>query len=80
MASPRFLYISFFITVVLAVPLFDVAALEGEIVSISVRNAQLRATPSHLARVKAGLEYTDQVEVLEAQGGFYRVRSSEGEG
>ncbi|MFP4179938.1 MAG: SH3 domain-containing protein [Spirochaetaceae bacterium] len=80
MSGSRFLYISFFITVVSIVSLCDVAALEGETVSISVRRAQLRETPSHLAQVKAGLEYTDQVEVLETRGDFYRVSSSEGEG
>jgi len=64
----------------LLLPLLGIGALEGETVSISVRSAQLRESPSHLGQVKADLEYTEQVEVLEVRGGFYRVSSSAGEG
>ncbi|MFW6368349.1 MAG: SH3 domain-containing protein [Spirochaetota bacterium] len=55
-------------------------ALEGETVSVSVRNAQLRDGAGHLSPIIAELSYADEVEVLESDGDFYRVRSAEGEG
>ncbi|MCF7929702.1 MAG: SH3 domain-containing protein [Spirochaetales bacterium] len=64
----------------LVLPALGLEAIEGETVSISVRSAQLRKEPSHLAPVRASLAYTDQVEVLEVQGDFYRVSSQAGKG
>ncbi len=55
-------------------------ALEGELVSVAVRSAQLREASGHLAPIVARLAYTDEVEVLEMRGDFLRVASSEGEG
>lgn len=55
-------------------------ALEGETVSVSVRNAQLREGAGHLSPIIAELSYADEVEVLETRGDFYRVSSAEGEG
>ncbi len=73
----RRVVIAIFLTVV---SLAALGALEGETVSVSVRNAQLRERPSHLGPIRADLAYADQVEVLEMQGDFYRVSSPAGEG
>ncbi len=80
MSGSRRMCMSIAAAAFLLLPLLGIGALEGETVSISVRSAQLRESPSHLGQVKADLEYTEQVEVLEVRGGFYRVSSSAGEG
>lgn len=80
MSVLRILYLLIITVAILLIPLFGIGALEGETVSISVRSAQLRETPSHLGQVRADLEYAEQVKILEVQGGFYRVSSSAGEG
>ncbi len=55
-------------------------ALEGQLVSVAVRSAQLREASGHLAPIVAQLAYTDEVEVLEVRGDFLRVVSPAGEG
>ncbi|AFG38476.1 SH3 domain-containing protein [Spirochaeta africana] len=50
-----------------------VGALEGTSVSISVRSAQLRQNPGHLAPVIGQLSYTDQVQITEMRGDFLQV-------
>ena len=55
-------------------------ALEGQLVSVAVRSAQLRESSGHLAPIVARLAYTDEVEVIEVRGDFLRVASPAGEG
>ncbi|MFH0952714.1 MAG: SH3 domain-containing protein [Verrucomicrobiota bacterium] len=46
--------------------------------SVQVRNGQLRATPSFLGPLVAPLNYGDQVEVLETQAPWTKVREPGG--
>jgi uncharacterized protein YgiM (DUF1202 family) len=48
--------------------------------SVTVKETQLRATPSYLGRILAVLAYGDRVDVLAEQGGWARVRLDSGEG
>ena len=48
--------------------------------SVTVKETQVRATPSYLGRILAVLAYGDQVDVLDEQGGWARVRLPNAEG
>ena len=48
--------------------------------SVTVKETQVRATPSYLGKILAVLAYGDRVDVLTEQGGWARVRLPSGEG
>ena len=48
--------------------------------SVTVKETQVRATPSYLGRILAVLSYGDRVDVLAEQAGWARVRLPSGEG
>jgi uncharacterized protein YgiM (DUF1202 family) len=48
--------------------------------SVTVKETQVRATPSYLGRILAVLAYGDQVDVLAEQAGWARVRLPNAEG
>jgi uncharacterized protein YgiM (DUF1202 family) len=48
--------------------------------SVTVKETQVRATPSYLGKILAVLAYGDQVDVLGEQAGWARVRLPSGEG
>jgi len=48
--------------------------------SVTVKETQVRATPSYLGRILAVLSYGDRVDVLAEQAGWARVRLPRGEG
>jgi uncharacterized protein YgiM (DUF1202 family) len=48
--------------------------------SVTVKETQVRATPSYLGRILAVLAYGDRVDVIAEQGGWARVRLPSGEG
>ena len=48
--------------------------------SVTVKETQVRATPSYLGKILAVLAYGDQVDVLAEQAGWARVRLANGEG
>ena len=48
--------------------------------SVTVKETQVRATPSYLGKILTVLSYGDQVEVLAEQAGWARVRLPTGEG
>ena len=48
--------------------------------SVTVKETQVRATPSYLGKVLAVLAYGDQVDVLAEQAGWARVRLPNAEG
>ena len=48
--------------------------------SVTVKETQVRATPSYLGKTLAVLAYGDQVNVLAEQAGWARVRLPSGEG
>lgn len=67
------------------VALLLLAALSGQAqsakqMSVTVKETQVRATPSYLGKILAVLAYADQVTVLAEQGGWARVRLPSGEG
>lgn len=51
-----------------------------EQMSVTVKETQVRATPSYLGRILAVLAYGDRVDVLTEQNGWARVRVPAGEG
>jgi uncharacterized protein YraI len=48
--------------------------------SVTVKETQVRATPSYMGRILAVLAYGDRVDVLAEQSGWARVRVPGGEG
>ncbi len=62
-----------FIALLLLLSLPAIAALE-KVMSVQVREGQLRSTPSYLSRVVTTLKYTDRVTVLEERGDWLRVK------
>jgi uncharacterized protein YgiM (DUF1202 family) len=48
--------------------------------SVTVKETQLRATPSYMGKILAVLAYGDQVDVLAEQGGWARARLPNVEG
>jgi SH3-like domain-containing protein len=50
----------------------------GSMRSVTVRETQLRATPSFLGKIVAVLAYADRVELLETQRDWARVRLADG--
>lgn len=44
--------------------------------SVQIRNAQLRATPSYLGKITGSAPYAQRVEVLQTQGDWLEVRSA----
>jgi SH3-like domain-containing protein len=61
---------------VLAVALATLVLAQGQKMSIQVKNGQLRATPSFLGSVVAGLAYGDQVTVVKSQGPWFQVKDA----
>jgi SH3-like domain-containing protein len=53
-------------------------AAKEKMMSIQVRQGQLRSAPSYLSRVVSTLNYTDRVTVLEDKGAWLRVRPEAG--
>jgi uncharacterized protein YgiM (DUF1202 family) len=48
--------------------------------SVTVKETQVRATPSYMGRILAVLAYGDRVDVIAEQSGWARVRLPSGEG
>jgi uncharacterized protein YgiM (DUF1202 family) len=48
--------------------------------SVTVKETQVRATPSYMGKILAVLAYGDRVDVLAEQSGWARVRLPSGEG
>ena len=57
-----------------------VCAQSAEQMSVTVKETQVRATPSYLGRILVVLSYGDRVDVLGDQNGWARVRVPSGEG
>ncbi len=55
-------------------------AATGKLMSVQVRDAQVRDKPSFVGRVVGNLAYGDRVEVQESQGGWARVSLPGGAG
>lgn len=51
-----------------------------EMMSVQVREGQLRAKPSFLGKVYSSVYYGDRLSVLETQGSWVRVQGDEGGG
>jgi uncharacterized protein YgiM (DUF1202 family) len=77
MIRRRFLIICF---VLLGVLLLNTMAEAQKIMTVQVREGQLRATPSHFGKITAKTYYGDQVTVLEEKGDWKRVSVSDGKG
>jgi uncharacterized protein YgiM (DUF1202 family) len=75
----RMKFLSLLMTVLLfsAVFVFPQSAKQ---MSVTVKETQVRATPSYLGKVLAVLAYGDQVDVLAEQAGWARVRLPNAEG
>ena len=73
----RFLIIFF---TLLGVLLLNTMAEAQKIMTVQVREGQLRATPSHFGKITAKTYYGDQVTVLEEKGDWKRVSVSNGKG
>ncbi|MCE9613075.1 MAG: SH3 domain-containing protein [Lentisphaerae bacterium] len=43
--------------------------------SVQIRNAQLRATPSYLGKVSGNVPYAQRVQIMQVQGDWFEVRS-----
>ncbi len=69
--------IAFFLFVLAAVTLSAVNV--GQLVTISVREAELRSNPGFLATVQTRLAYGDSVRVVEKRPGWVRVQAVETE-
>lgn len=52
-------------------------AQEQKLMNVLVKEAQLRAAPSPLGKIVATVPYTTQVEVLEKQGAWIKVKTVE---
>jgi len=69
-----FRYISMVICLAfLSVLFLNGAAVAQKIMSVQVREGQLRATPSHLGKIVAKTSYGDRVTVLEERGAWEKV-------
>ena len=74
-----FRYISIIICLALLSVLFLNATAEAQkILSVQVREGQLRATPSHLGKIVAKASYGERVTVLEERGAWKKVALSNG--
>ena len=77
MIRHRFLIICF---ALLGVLLLNTMAEAQKIMTVQVREGQLRATPSHFGKIIAKIYYGDQVTILEEKGDWKRVSVSDGKG
>lgn len=50
-------------------------ALSAQIMSVTAREAVMRATPTALGKVAAKLGYGDKVEIIETKGSWNRIRT-----
>jgi SH3-like domain-containing protein len=50
----------------------------AKMMSVQVRNGQVRATPSFLGQVVSPVAYGDQVEIVQQQGVWMQVKTSDG--
>lgn len=57
----------------LSILLLNTTAEAQKIMSVQVREGQLRATPSHLGKIVAKISYGDRVTVLEERGAWEKV-------
>jgi len=57
-----------------------VAAVASQTMSVQVKEAPVRSTPSFLGKIVADLHYGDQVEVVDTQGGWVKVSLPSGGG
>lgn len=73
----RFLIICF---ALLGVLLLNTMAEAQKIMTVQVREGQLRATPSHFGKITAKIFYGDGVTVLEEKGDWKRVSVADGKG
>jgi len=64
----------------LCICLFSLAVLAAKLLSVQVRDAQLRETPSFLGKVVAKAEYGQSVDVLEEKGDWAKVSLSGAQG
>ncbi len=62
----------------LSILLLNTTAGAQKIMSVQVQKSQLRATPSHLGKIVAGVSYGDQVTVVEERGDWKKVSISNG--
>jgi hypothetical protein len=60
--------------------LLNTAAEAQKIMTVQIREGQLRATPSHFGKITAKTYYGDQVTILEEKGNWKRVSVAEGKG
>lgn len=66
----------------LVVPLLLIAvvtASAGEMMSVQVKNGQVRASPTFLGKIVATLAYGDRVETVGEQGEWMKVKTSKGQ-
>ena len=66
----------------LLLPLLAVAAAwaAAQLLSVQVREGQLRERPTFLGKVVAKVEYGDRMEVVSTRAGWTKVRGDDGEG
>ncbi|HUX21577.1 MAG TPA: SH3 domain-containing protein [Spirochaetia bacterium] len=57
-----------------------VAFSQAKVMSVTVKEAPVRATPSFLGKIVADLSYGAQVEVVETQSGWVKVNLPSGQG
>jgi SH3-like domain-containing protein len=62
------------------VALAGLAALGAAPMSVIVKETQIRATPSYMAKILAVVKYGDRLEVLSEQGGWAQVTLPSGKG
>ena len=62
--------------VLLSILLLNATADAQKVMSVQVKESQLRATPSHLGKIVAKVSYGDRVTVSEEQGDWKRVSVS----
>ena len=58
---------------VVALTIFSTWAATGKMMSVQVKDAQVREKPSFISKVVGNLAYGDRVEVQESQGAWTRV-------
>lgn len=71
MLFQRHIYIV--LTIWLILSMASTTVLAQNLMSVQVKIAQLRATPSFLGKIIATVAYTKQVEILEEQGDWFRA-------
>lgn len=65
-----------FLFCLLAVNIFLIPSVMAErIMAVSVKQSQVRATPSYLGKILARLAYGDKVSILAEKGGWLKVKS-----